>query len=164
MTNKLNKGGFTLIELLVVVLIIGILSAIALPQYTKAVEKSRASEAQAYLADFVTGQALYKTANGSYATNLDDLDVTLPTNDTLKNFTIATTGSSASKAMVTLTRKNSSASYALVVEMTNNTTNGADNVLRYCTGTKQSCQSVNNGAATCATPAVSSPLWCYKGS
>lgn len=71
-------GGFTLIELLVVVLIIGILSAIALPEYTKAVEKSRSSEAMTLLRSFVQAQKMYKLANTQYTSDLTELDLQMP--------------------------------------------------------------------------------------
>ena len=61
---KNNTGGFTLIELLVVVLIIGILSAVALPQYTKAVEKARLSEALQNITVIQNCLDLYQLENG----------------------------------------------------------------------------------------------------
>lgn len=73
MTNK--KNGFTLIELLVVVLIIGILAAIALPQYQKAVEKSRAVEAVQWARKLADAEEIYYLANGSYTMDYDALGV-----------------------------------------------------------------------------------------
>ena len=72
------KEGFTLIELLVVVLIIGILSSIALPQYTKAVEKARVAEAKIVLKSIVDATTRYGLENDTCTTNLADLDITVP--------------------------------------------------------------------------------------
>ena len=77
----MNKG-FTLIELLVVVLIIGILASIALPQYTKAVERSRMAEAVQILGDLATAQSIFYMQHNAFADGLDDLnargDIQLP--------------------------------------------------------------------------------------
>jgi type IV pilus assembly protein PilE len=78
-----TKSAFTLIELLVVVLIIGILAAIALPQYLKSIEKSKASEALVWGAKIKSAEEFYYLqSGGSYTTDWTKLDI--PCQGTLK--------------------------------------------------------------------------------
>lgn len=71
----MNEKGFTLIELLVVVLIIGILSAIALPQYRKAVAKARFAEAMTNLKTIYESDKVCRlsTEQNCHITDLDAL-------------------------------------------------------------------------------------------
>jgi len=73
-----NKQAFTLIELLVVVLIIGILAAVAVPQYQKAVMKSRYATMKHLVKNLVQAEEVYYMANGQYTFNLDELDIEIP--------------------------------------------------------------------------------------
>ena len=119
--KNLNRKGFTLIEMLVVVLIIGILAAVALPQYFKAVEKSRSAEALSVMGSIAAAMERYRLASSdnTYTTDVSKLDIELPdvgsggtgsgnANGSTwysKNFTFTVNGTAAPNAYVKAVRK-----------------------------------------------------------
>jgi len=73
-----NEQAFTLIELLVVVLIIGILAAVAVPQYQKAVEKSKATQALTLLKSMYQAAQTHLLASGQWPGTIADIDLEVP--------------------------------------------------------------------------------------
>jgi len=70
-----KKSGFTIVELLIVVIIIGVLATLAIPQFSKAVEKAKLSKAVNMLGLITKAQAMKYAEDDTYsATIVGDLD------------------------------------------------------------------------------------------
>ncbi len=99
-TRRMTTHGFTLLELLMVVIIIGILAAIALPQYLKTTERGRMSEALSYLGEIRSSELRYFAEYATYvslATGIPtSLDVGALTGTPFFAYTVPTGGASLS--------------------------------------------------------------------
>ncbi len=85
------KRGFTLLELLIVVIILGILAAIAMPQYITTLEKSRSAEAVTNVGSIRMSLDRYWYQESAVTTDLDLLDIDNPNDVTNKLYTYAIT-------------------------------------------------------------------------
>jgi type IV pilus assembly protein PilA len=123
-----SEKGFTLVELLVVIVIIGILTAIALPSFLNQTAKAKQTEAKQNVSVVIRSQQLQYSERGTFATTFDDLAL----GNLRGGATFATdffdyeiiTGSGTSTRLMTITastRDSSLRSYsgALLVERTN---------------------------------------------
>lgn len=152
------KKGFTLIELLVVVLIIGILSAIALPQYTTAVEKARSAEALTLMSNLRYAGERYRLQTGYFpGDQMDVLDIEVPGFDSTnkkavtKNFVITTSGGGSSDKSgesytITATRaQNGSATTGTSEYVLKTVVTPAGSAIRSCTGDTTLCKAITSG-------------------
>lgn len=111
----MRQSGFTLIELMITVAIIGILAAIAYPNYTQYVLRANRAEAQAILSETAQFMERRFTTCGTYATNATCATAAVPTSavqpvgstGNARRYTIAFTAATATTFALQATRVNS---------------------------------------------------------
>ena len=127
-----NSKGFSLVELMIVVAIIGILSAVAIPNFKKYQAKSKTSEAKLQLAGMYTALSSYLSNNDTYDTclNVMGYEAYAGTDTTFNYYSVGFNSATASLSSNTLCD-----------------TNGNDEGLSYWSGTKGSANSPTDRTA-----------------
>ena len=110
--KKKANGGFTLIELLVVIIIIGILSAIALPSFLNQANKAKQSEAKTYIGSMNRAQQAYYLEQNAFAgqNNFGQLGLGISPNTTNYAYTITAPTTSGTIGVTNQAKPNGSAS------------------------------------------------------
>ncbi len=121
-----RRGGFTLLELLVVVIVVAILAGIALPNFTKAIEKAKVQEAQGVLNTLFQAERIYRLDHDTFTTlALLDANGYLTNPNPNANWNFSTSGETSTAFLAAATRT-SGAHLNNTVEVDQNFTGSAN--------------------------------------
>lgn len=128
--KKRDSEGFTLIELLVVIIIIGILSAIALPSFLNQANKARQSEARTYVGSLNRAQQAYRLENPTFSGSISELGIGVKESTTYYTYSVSPTTANDYATIALGTAKDEALKgYIGAVQLTQKTTGAGTNAI-----------------------------------